>query len=459
MPQIQLERLWLKALLFALAGYALFGRGFAYLFVGEVILILGVLVFLPTLKFWLFFSDPVLLLWAIFAFWGFCRTVPFLSKYHFDALRDAVLWGYGVFALLIVAFVRTSDQISRILNTYRKFLFWYLPIVPFLVIVSTYFRNYLPALPWGNDITIIMLKAGDAAVHLTAAALFLLIFSDRRAGSKSSGMSVYRVVGFAGWSLAATVVLIVTRAGFLAMIVPIAVVSLWKFREIGWKVAALAVVGAMLALMMLSSELITVRVHHRNFTSDQALENLGSILGAGHENGTEGTKEWRLIWWGEIIRYTVFGPYRWTGKGFGINLAQEDGPPGISKEDTALRSPHNGSMTVLARMGIPGLAIWAALNLVFVLRLLRAHRVASRAGSRFWSGVNLWILCYWLAAFINMSFDVYLEGPQGGIWFWSIIGFGVAAMRIQSYEARRARLQMELDALGLSDTEHALAPA
>jgi O-antigen ligase len=243
------------------------------------------------------------------------------------------------------------------------------------------------------------------------------------------------------------------------MIVPIAVVSLWKFREIGWKVAALAVVGAMLALMMLSSELITVRVHHRNFTSDQALENLGSILGAGHENGTEGTKEWRLIWWGEIIRYTVFGPYRWTGKGFGINLAQEDGPPGISKEDTALRSPHNGSMTVLARMGIPGLAIWAALNLVFVLRLLRAHRVASRAGSRFWSGVNLWILCYWLAAFINMSFDVYLEGPQGGIWFWSIIGFGVAAMRIQSYEARRARLQMELDALGLSDTEHALAPA
>ncbi len=459
MPQHQLERLWLKALLFALAGYALMGRGFAYLFVGEVILLLGVLVFLPTMKFWLLFSDPVLMLWATFAFWGACRTLPFLTKYHFDAVRDAVLWGYGVFALLIVAFVRNSDQISRALNAYRKFLYWYLPVVPFLIVVSTYFRSYLPSLPWGKGITIIMLKAGDASVHLAAAALFLLIFSDRRAGSRRSGVSVYRTIGFAGWSLAATLVLIVTRAGFLAMMVPIALVSVWKAREIGWKVAVLAVAGAMMALTVLSSELIDIRVHGRTFSSDQAMENLGSILGTGHVNNTEGTKEWRLIWWGKIIRYTIFGPYRWTGRGFGINLAQEDGPPGISKEDATLRSPHNGNMTVLARMGVPGLAIWAALNLVFVFRLLRAHRIASRAGSRFWSGVNLWILCYWLAAFINMSFDVYLEGPQGGIWFWSIIGFGVAALRVQSYEARRARLQTSLRAWEFSDTDHAVASA
>jgi hypothetical protein len=459
MPQNQLERLWLKALLFALAGYAILGRGFAYLFVGEMILILGVLVFLPTLKFWLIFRDPVLLLWAIFAFWGVCRTVPFLSKYRFDALRDAVLWGYGVFALLIVAFVRNSGQISRALNTYRKFLFWYLPVVPFLIIVSTYFRDGLPTIPWGTGITIIMLKAGDAAVHLAAAALFLLIFSDRRPGSQRSGGSIFRIIGFAGWSLAATVVLIGTRAGFLAMMAPIALVSVWKAREIGWRVVALAVAGAMLAAMVLSSELIDVRVHGRAFSSDQAAENLGSILGTGHAHNTEGTKEWRLNWWAKILRYTVFGPYRWTGKGFGINLAQDDLLSGMSKEDTALRSPHNGNMTVLARMGVPGLAIWAALNLVFVFRLLRAYLIASRARSRFWSGVNLWILCYWLAAFINMSFDVYLEGPQGGIWFWSIIGFGVAALRVQSYEARQVRLQVRLRASELQVAEHAVASA
>jgi hypothetical protein len=38
-----------------------------------------------------------------------------------------------------------------------------------------------------------------------------------------------------------------------------------------------------------------------------------------------------------------------------------------------------------------------------------------------------WIFAYWLAALVNASFDVYLEGPQGGIWFWSVIGLGIAA--------------------------------
>jgi hypothetical protein len=28
---------------------------------------------------------------------------------------------------------------------------------------------------------------------------------------------------------------------------------------------------------------------------------------------------------------------------------------------------------------------------------------------------------------VNASFDVYLEGPTGGIWFWVIFGTGLAA--------------------------------
>jgi hypothetical protein len=38
---------------------------------------------------------------------------------------------------------------------------------------------------------------------------------------------------------------------------------------------------------------------------------------------------------------------------------------------------------------------------------------------------------------INMAFDVYLEGPQGGIWFWSVLGLGVAALTIQDRQRRR----------------------
>jgi hypothetical protein len=95
-------------------------------------------------------------------------------------------------------------------------------------------------------------------------------------------------------------------------------------------------------------------------------------------------------------------------------------------------------------MGVPGEILWLALNLSFVLRMLAAFRRASSAGLRFWTSVNLWILCFWLAAVINLSFDVYVEGPVGGMWFWATMGFGVAALRVQAFEARKARAEARL---------------
>ena len=36
-------------------------------------------------------------------------------------------------------------------------------------------------------------------------------------------------------------------------------------------------------------------------------------------------KNGRLDWWKEIVTYTINGKYFWTGKGFGVNLADDDG--------------------------------------------------------------------------------------------------------------------------------------
>ncbi len=163
--QRSLQGFWLKVLVLTLFCYAVFGRGFSYFFVGEFILVLGFFIFLESQRVMLLFSDSVLLLWALFAFWGFCRTIPFVSKYHFDAVRDAVLWGYGTFALLIAAFINRSSQISRALNSYRRFLRWYLPILPLLTLVSFAYKS-MPTIPWSNHVGIISLKRDDAAVHL-----------------------------------------------------------------------------------------------------------------------------------------------------------------------------------------------------------------------------------------------------------------------------------------------------
>jgi hypothetical protein len=40
-----------------------------------------------------------------------------------------------------------------------------------------------------------------------------------------------------------------------------------------------------------------------------------------------------------------------------------------------------------------------------------------------------WVFVYWSAALLNSSVDVYLDGPQGGIWFWAVIGLGLFLSR------------------------------
>jgi hypothetical protein len=457
LTQTLMQRLWLRLLLLVLLGYALMGKGFAYLFVGEAVLVLGCLVFLFSRRVTLILSDPLLLLWAMFAFWGLYRTVPYIPRYHFDALRDAVIWGYGAFALLIVAFVNDSSQISNGLDAYRKFLRWYLLIVLFIVLASLTLRDRIPKIPWSDGTNIVFLKAADAGVLLAGAALFLILFPKRRFVPKSDRISIYNVVAFGGFVLTAAIVSMTSRGGFLALIVPIILVSFVKAKSAGWKIAGLSIVAVVVGLLAIEANPFTIRIKHRTYTPSDIGALIGSIASSSDSApGHKGTKEWRLAWWRKIIHYTFGGPYFWKGKGFGVNLAVQDHPSGMSNEENKLRSPHNGNMTILARMGVPGFLIWAALNLVFVFRLVNSYRLALRNGSRFWSSLNLWILSFFLSAFIDMSFDVYLEGPQGGILFWSIIGFGTAVCRVQRYEMRQISHIPRAADVEVLDTEYSL---
>ena len=166
----------------------------------------------------------------------------------------------------------------------------------------------------------------------------------------------------------------------------------------------------------------------RPATLQQMIENVLSIFGPTSDGGLEGSKQFRLAWWGKIVQYTVFGKYFWTGKGFGVNLADADGFQ--SNLDDSLRSPHNTEMTVLARMGVPGLLLWVALQSAFIVGLVRAIVAHRRARDQRIAIVAGLILAYWIAMMIDTSFDPYLEGPQGGIWFWVIFGLGLAVTRL-----------------------------
>ena len=137
-----------------------------------------------------------------------------------------------------------------------------------------------------------------------------------------------------------------------------------------------------------------------------------------------------------IFDYTFNGPYFWTGKGFGVNLADVDGFVTGVDINAPSRSPHNCFFAILARTGVPGLALylltlgsWSAMLFVNMVR-------ARLAGEQFWANVFLLIFCYALAFIIDGTFDAALEGPVSSIWFWSLFGVGIGATMIYRASSR-----------------------
>ena len=419
----RVQRLFLACLAGLLAGYAFFGRSFAYLgvpplFLGEAVLGLGGIALLaawPKARFgWV--HGLVL----VFGAWGILRTVPYLGTYGVDAVRDAVSWLYAVFALAVAATVR-PHHFERVIGWYQRIIPIYLLWVPLAGIAVATLA--LPALPLAN-VPILSFKGGDAGIHLAAIAAFILVGlygSARRVPSLPIATVWLQFMGAAG------LVAVLNRGGMIAMAT--AGAALLFVRQAG-RVVSLVFMGTLLFTALVAVDPKVEVPGNRPFSIGQVLDNITSIVGESNEaeigGALQGSKSFRLRWWGTIVDYTVGGPFFWTGKGFGINLADDDGFQPTA--DGSLRAPHNGHVEVLARMGVPGIVLWILLNLAYAAALARAARRAQAGGRPEWVPVLAWLFVYWSATMVNASFDPYLQGPQGGIWFWSIMGLGLAAI-------------------------------
>lgn len=424
------SRIWLLALGTLLLGYALFDKGFAYLrlgpaYIGDAALGFGLLC--------LFASGigsltRLPLVWPLLLFmgWGALRTLPCLDAYGAEALRDAVIWGYAAFALLAGAMLLRSGWFSIISRAFGWVMPIFLLLEPVLILVFRATSGKLDDIGPSN-IGYLDIKAGDAAVHYGGIAAFLLL-EVAPIGRPAAGLGRAReYLLWLFWSGGALLVSAFSRGGLLAIAAAMLAASSLNPRRS--RVTRPVLLASALALCLLPLGQAVDPEGERVLSPQQVAANAWSILDSNSRTSLDGTRLWRLEWWNDIIGYTLFGDYFWTGKGFGINLADADGFQ--VTEDGSLRSPHNGHLTILARMGVPGLLIWTALQAAFCGSLLRALARARRRGDEAWIRLNAWILAYWLAFILNGAFDVFLEGPQGGIWFWCIVGFGMAALAVQ----------------------------
>ena len=306
------------ALVALLIGYAFLGKGFAYfglppLYVGEMCLALAVVAILYSIR-QARFSLPLLFL-VLFMAWGLLRTVPYVGTYGLFAIRDGVTWEYGLFAIAVALTVR-REHVDRVVGLYRRgalLLVWWMPVAAILTIR---FAASLPKYP-GSPVPVVFYKAGDSGVQLAGIAAFVLLglYSARDTDADPPDRAVVRLVHLGrargpqsirdagdgdGRSL-----LSCSCSPSLALL-------------------SLAFVGSVFAVMLLTVNPEVDLGLSRNVSITQLITNLGSITGSDDAQ-LDASKDWRLAWWNKIYGYTVDGPYFWVGKGFGVNLATQDG--------------------------------------------------------------------------------------------------------------------------------------
>lgn len=417
--------LYLALLGVSLVGYATLGKGFAYLgvpplFIGEILLALG-LITLARSGCWIavLTSGPSLLILLLLV-WVIMRTVPYLSVHGLDAPRDSMIVVYGLFAFIVVALlIEQPSRLHRLLDGYSRLAWFYGPAGGVI-----YHLTNPGVLTVSLPIQLPMVRAGEAAVHIAGAAVFALL------GLRRVSAMWWLLV------LASVVMVVPSRAAMLTCLLPMLLGA-----ALGGKLARV-VPGLMAALGLLAlawaADIDIKTPGGRDVGPAQIVENFGSILGRSEASNLDGTKLWRLRWWETIRGYTVHGDLFWTGRGFGVNLAESDGFM-LEGGKAMLRSPHNGHMTMLARGGVPGFVLWIAMCGGWTLYLLAASLRARRLDKGGWASLFVWLICYAVGMLVNASFDVALEGPMLGIWFWCIIGLGIAAVMIFNAEANRHR--------------------
>jgi len=474
-------RFFLLTLGALLVGYAFLGRGFAHLgvpplYLGEFVLGLGLaatVVAAVRTRLQTSRSRLVALL-LVFMLMGLIHTVPYIPTYGADALRDATVWGYAVFALMLFVLL-DRDWVLRLFRLYGyaavAFLFW----GPVAYYIFAYYQSGIPVAP-GSTIQILFFKNQDMAVQTAGAIAFLVVGTPLVSRVRDFAWRFAAALP-ASWMIYTTGTL--TRGGLAAVVASVGVLGAVAGRTRNWLplvaggILFTALVAGNISLASfgpgptprstpISTPLSTpsstpistpssgdsgpAPTTHataapveqpspvpesetgRSVTTTQWWENILSIFGNSSDTNLQGTKQFRLDWWNKIIGYTFNGPYFWTGKGFGINLADADGFQPTA--DHSLREPHNTHISLLAREGVPGFLLWILLQGAFALLLLRALLAHRRAGDMQLAAVAAWILAFWAAMMVNTSFDPYLEGPQGGIWFWVLFGLGLVIIRL-----------------------------
>ena len=414
------------ALALLVLGYVLFDRAFAWLhipgtpvFLGEIVLAAGLFVmasgtFRPSS--FLSRSWPLIALTA-FMGWGAILLVSGVGGFGVNAMRDATLWYYGLFALLVALSlaVRPLDWwVDRYADILPYLVLW-MPIALALDALVTDANLLVP----DSSVSVFSHFSYNVATHAGMALAFLWA-----AAGGNERLRRMRTPLSAGAIITIVTAGMVSRSSLLAAgvggLILLAAIRRSRIRLVFFGSTLLVLVIGMGLVFDVEVALFRDRTD-RPVSAQQLADNVLSIVNPDQaDESLSGTSEWRTGFWQRVI-HDVTHDRPIVGYGFGTNIREMYGE---QDEDPPARNPHSSHVNVLARMGWFGMLLWVVLWVSWFAALASAKRRFVRAGLGDAAGVAV-VLMVGVAMYLtNGIFNEVTEGPHSAIPLWTMFGAG-----------------------------------
>jgi len=402
-----------KLLFIIILGYALGGRGFAYVspvepvYIGEICLALCMFGLMIRIRHAGLFDTSIHnLIWVYLIYAGIHLMVDY-DQYRLLAIRDSATAYYALFFFAAYILFR-NEAIVTVFERIMKIAI----VFAIVQLAATFFWFRFPG----------FYPHADAYIPLTAAAA--IYFLIRAAESKKI---VYILIG------ATAVVALITgkTAGVLALFGVLGVALVFG-RVKGLMLPALFLGGlgivALAAAMIISPDFFAEHI-----ASGDTVEAFG--IAEGEFVGLSGTSSWRMDWWKMIWDDTTNTAPFW-GLGFGSDISTAFLG---EKMGELVRYPHNVIFTVIGRLGLIGLVIFITLFVAIGIFSIRFY-------SRYYNSPNRRdadLICpaVVIAGMLNGIVQSTYEVPHGAITHWVCLGYIVA--RYYNPEANHDTIQAE----------------
>ena len=387
-----------------LALYIYLGKGIAYGYFAELLLLIGILLLIKqrrSVNLMKGNTSYILYFLLFINLFYLARGIVYFGI--MDTIRDSFILNYIYFVFILLLF---QANIEEVLKSIFK-IYKYYPVVLFSMYILS-LNDFIGNISIFGDVHLLFFKFGDIGVHLFVA--FILQITNLNRYKKPFDLLNYLCI-FILFSVASSY----SRSGMLSFIIAFLVFYYFlndkavkdQLRSFVKYVPIVFVIS----LLFLSKFKVADNFQGRTVGVEQVALNFTSIFSTSEEGGLNDNKIWRLLWWGQIIDYTFNGPFFVAGKGLGISLADDDQILTTDLEGD-LRSPHNFSLSVLARYGVFIFTIW----LYWIILQLKRIKTINL------SKLQLVIICIQIAFLFNANFDVFLEGPMGAFPFWVFVG-------------------------------------